>query len=180
MKDKSGLTFAYLAFVILIVLFSIGFYFLFQELIEFNVNEDISRTLSLALSLENVGVMGISDGTIDPGKDHFTVKAVLGERGYEVPYEDILVGFDINSQMYWYNYSSIEKEGSFTIVPISVSQQDEVLRPKDKVEFYVPSPVLLMGEERVTLEVKAKGDDSQLRVFLKIPKDLYGNYRVLR
>ena len=174
MRQRRAISFALLAMIILIVLFIAGAIVVFSDVVENNVEEDITKTLSLSLRLQTIGVEDVSDGVVDPNKDIFMVKAFLDEKGYQVPYEEILIIFEINGQRYSYEY------GEFEIQQLQATNDDEVLYPNDIVIFKVPSPVLLKGSEEVTLELKRMGSDSQLRVHLDMPRDLRGTYQVIR
>ncbi len=180
MINRQGISTGNLVVIVLSIVLSVGVVVVFSNLIEFNLNEDISKSLSYTFNINDIGVRGTSNAQIDSGVDTFAITAVLDEGGVPISYDNIEFTLLYQGGAATFRYGQELDEMTYTVKSLLKSQDDTILRPLDKVLFTITSPYDFTGGETFVIEVKEVGSDKPLRTFVELPNNLYGGYMTLK
>lgn len=180
MMSRQGISTGNLVVIVLSLVLSIGVILVFSNLIEFNLNEDISKSLSYTFTISDIGVSGTSNAQINAGIDTFQISAVLDEGGVPISYENIEFILIYQGGESVFKYGDTLDESTYTTKSLLKSQDDIILRSLDKVKFTLISPYDFEGGETFVIEIKEVGSDKPLRTFVELPNNLYGKYMDLR
>lgn len=180
MRTKCGITIASVSLYVLSLLLGVGFFLAVFQVVDINITQDVSKTLPYSLYVDSMGVEDVSDAVINKNQDFFRLKTTLDKGSYTIDYNDLILIFSINDRQYRYEYGESRTEDTFVVEPVLKSQNDTILRPDDKIHILFNSPQRFDGGEEVLIRIKERGTNTPLKYRVSFPKDLYGEFMVLR